>query len=249
MARKKPKPDPDRPMNEAEWERFLQESDARAAKYGELLETLMDDPNRDEIIDHEMGWDDVERRVENLLRDQEDAEGNDDEDDDDDDNSDDDERPPGGWLASLPELTEEEQAEIQAEIDASDRELEEMPVYREAMTLATESLQLFAPLFERNEDDEDRIELLQEALSGATLVAAKITGSHAMGYEDDALCGAIVVLRKALAAAEQCHAGLEALKAQGIMEAAAADHLLARTTKIRPLLEHRIADLRSRVWW
>jgi hypothetical protein len=46
-----------RPWTEAQWERFMQQSDARSAKFGELLETLRDDPNCDGIIAHEMGWD------------------------------------------------------------------------------------------------------------------------------------------------------------------------------------------------
>src|SRR5438128_12641974 len=48
----------DRPMTEAEWEQMFKESDARAARYGDLLETLIDHPDRDEIIEKEMGWDD-----------------------------------------------------------------------------------------------------------------------------------------------------------------------------------------------
>ena len=48
---------PDLPMNEAQWRRMMQESDARSAKFGELLETLIDHPDRDEIINREMGWD------------------------------------------------------------------------------------------------------------------------------------------------------------------------------------------------
>jgi hypothetical protein len=45
------------PWGEDQWERFMKESDVRSARYGELLETLMDHPERDEIIAREMGWD------------------------------------------------------------------------------------------------------------------------------------------------------------------------------------------------
>src|SRR5690606_33785403 len=45
-----------RPMTEAEWERRFRENDLRAARYGDLFETLIDDPNRDEIVAREMGW-------------------------------------------------------------------------------------------------------------------------------------------------------------------------------------------------
>src|SRR5438445_697514 len=52
-------PDEDRPMNEEQWEAMLRESDNRAARYGELLETFMDHPDGDEIAGgHGMGYDD-----------------------------------------------------------------------------------------------------------------------------------------------------------------------------------------------
>jgi hypothetical protein len=42
---------------EAQWEALMKRSDARSSRYGELLETLIDDPGRDAKIDREMGWD------------------------------------------------------------------------------------------------------------------------------------------------------------------------------------------------
>lgn len=48
--------DSDRAWDEYEWERFLQQQDQKTEKYMELLEKYIDDPNRDEIVAHEMGW-------------------------------------------------------------------------------------------------------------------------------------------------------------------------------------------------
>src|SRR5882724_8014397 len=42
--------------DEYEWERFLQQQDGKTEKYMQLLETYLDDPERDEIIAREMGW-------------------------------------------------------------------------------------------------------------------------------------------------------------------------------------------------
>lgn len=47
--------------SEEEWDEFrceelLRESDARGAKYGELLKKYLNHPDRDRIIAHEMGW-------------------------------------------------------------------------------------------------------------------------------------------------------------------------------------------------
>src|SRR5687767_6541933 len=52
-------PEGDKPMNEEQWEAFMREGDLRAARFGELLETLIDHPNRDEIVAREMGWDEI----------------------------------------------------------------------------------------------------------------------------------------------------------------------------------------------
>ena len=49
--------DQELPWTEAQWEAFMRRSDVRSAKFGELLETLHDDPDRHAKIDHEMGWD------------------------------------------------------------------------------------------------------------------------------------------------------------------------------------------------
>src|SRR5437588_9209391 len=51
--------DPDEPekiWDEYDWERFLQQQDRKTEKYMELLERYIDDPNRDQIIAREMGW-------------------------------------------------------------------------------------------------------------------------------------------------------------------------------------------------
>jgi len=48
--------EPERIWDEYEWERFLQQQDGKTEKYMQLLETYLDDPDRDEIIAREMGW-------------------------------------------------------------------------------------------------------------------------------------------------------------------------------------------------
>lgn len=42
--------------DEYDWERFLQEQDQKTEKYMQLVETYLDNPQRDEIIAREMGW-------------------------------------------------------------------------------------------------------------------------------------------------------------------------------------------------
>jgi len=45
--------------DEYDWEQFLQQQDQRTEKYMELLEKYIDDPQRDEIIAREMGWNQI----------------------------------------------------------------------------------------------------------------------------------------------------------------------------------------------
>jgi hypothetical protein len=47
---------PEKAWDEYDWERFFQEQDRKTEKYMELLERYIDDPNRDQIIAREMGW-------------------------------------------------------------------------------------------------------------------------------------------------------------------------------------------------
>jgi len=47
-----------RPMTEEEWEKMMRESDLKAARFGELLETFHEDPNCHQIVAREMGWHD-----------------------------------------------------------------------------------------------------------------------------------------------------------------------------------------------
>src|SRR3954470_7194573 len=49
-------PQPEKIWDEYDWERFLQQQDRKTEKYMELLERYIDDPNRDQIIAKEMGW-------------------------------------------------------------------------------------------------------------------------------------------------------------------------------------------------
>jgi hypothetical protein len=99
MARKKhdrEEPDggdyssPEKPWDEARWEAEFRRNDARADRFGELLETFMDHPDRDELVAREMGWDD---RADNLAeykraKDAGELDDNDDDDEEDDENAD-----------------------------------------------------------------------------------------------------------------------------------------------------------------
>src|SRR4051794_11779959 len=84
MSKSRKPPPEDRPMNEQEGEDFMREGGLRAARYGELLETLIDHPDRDEIVAREMGWDELADAVAEEKRLGPSFESDDEEDEDDD---------------------------------------------------------------------------------------------------------------------------------------------------------------------
>lgn len=64
--------EPERPWTEEQWERFMQEADVRAARFGELLETQINHPDQDIDIRREMGWGDEREEDSPFEREQED---------------------------------------------------------------------------------------------------------------------------------------------------------------------------------
>jgi hypothetical protein len=48
--------EPEKIWDEHDWERFLRQQDRKTDQYMELLEKYIDDPDRDQIIAREMGW-------------------------------------------------------------------------------------------------------------------------------------------------------------------------------------------------
>src|ERR1700761_5539989 len=91
--------EPDKIWDEYDWERFLQQQDRKTEKYMELLERYIDDPNRDQIIAREMGWEHLldkegqewAESVDSQFAEEIASHGDDDEVEDDDEEEDDDE--------------------------------------------------------------------------------------------------------------------------------------------------------------
>jgi hypothetical protein len=208
-----------RPWTEEEWERFMQKSDVRSAKFGELLETLRDDPGRDEIIAHEMGWD----------RDRDDEPAF--------------EMPDPADVDS--DFTDEEWEEI---CRRDEEALHAIPAYSRGFEWGLKVHKALKPFLEGNEDLDPDAPLV-EAFSRSLIVAAKIAAAHGMGYDEDALCGNIVCCKRSLEAAQRSVTALEELARQGTVPATTITPLLEEGREICTLVEQHIAELRSRVWW
>ena len=210
----------DRPWTEEQWERFMERSDARSAKFGELFETFIDHPDCDEIIAREMGWNEPEEA--------DDA---------------DDEEEPDAW--EVPEVeTDEDWEATRREHEAA---LKAIPAYSQGFEFGLKVHHTLKPYFIPDQEDQD--EDLIEAVSGGRTVAAKIAGGHGMGYDDDTLCGNIVCCKRSLAAANECLRGLHSLLDRRVIPAEVLDPLIEECKEVRALVEEHIAQLRSRVWW
>jgi len=216
--------DDDRPWNEEQWEEFMKRSDVRSAKYGELLETFIDHPDRDEIIDREMGWDQDEggeTEEEEAARIEE-------------------------WNRICEEALDD--PDIEREMEERDRQLKSMPAYQKAFGFAIKVHNELKFLFTEDEDEEPDEDLM-DLLGSSGLVGAKIAGGHGMGYEEHSLCGNIVNCKRALKAADESLESLKALRERKVISAELSEELMRDAEEVRRLVAERVEELRQRVWW
>lgn len=217
-----PEPADDRPMTEAEWERFMQESDARSARFGELFETLIDHPERDAIIAREMGWDRRESDPEFVDAMNEAAEA---------------------------ALAEKSAGPLDNRGDPFDDEdgYQSLPAYQKAFEWGLRVHDVLEPRCEalRASHDLD----LEDAIGGSMTVGAKLASGYAMHDSEDMPGGCIVKCRLGLEEAQKALAGLAAIAKSGLVPADQIESLIADGREVQQLVEAYLAELRSRVWW
>jgi len=138
---------PEEIWDEYVWERFLQQQDRNTEKYFQLLEKYHDDPDRDDIIAEEMGWDVFASAQE----DQEEVED---------------------FLAEATELlvgeTEEEEEDYEDEFE----EFTQSPVYEDTLRLHRWVNNLFNKRADLRENPEAVRFATRSAVCGAKLAAA-----------------------------------------------------------------------------
>jgi hypothetical protein len=147
---------PEKVWDEYDWERFLQQQDRKTEKYMELLERYIDDPNRDQIIAREMGW-------EHLL----DKEGQDWADNVDSQFAEE--------IAAQSEEEEDDDADAETESDNADMSegFEVHPLYQAAFALTTWSDQMFEECGESVQNHPAVVKFsTNAAVAGAKLAAA-----------------------------------------------------------------------------
>jgi hypothetical protein len=230
-----------RPWTEEQWEKMMRESDLRAARFGELLETLMDHPNRDVVVAREMGWEELADALEQNPHTEDEKIGPD--------------------MPMADELDEDaavgndvDDLDIEAAHEAENRRegLHLIPAFvvcERAAHAVMDALKPFDTTKARRNMDEPTQEFLGEAFIGIQISCAKISGGHAMGYEDDVLCGNIVNNKRALEGARQSVRAFEALKAKKALPDEMVDKLMPMLKEAEAAIEARIEELRAKVWW
>lgn len=227
------------PWTEKQWELFMRRSEARAAKFGEILETVKDHPDRDAIIDREMGWD----------------------------------REDEGYDDAEPSWMQSHDAEVDAVAEAfepgppaaepdeadealvmaarrRDRLHQDVPAYSLAYETGLRVHEALRPFMREHDGRDDEVaERLGEAFIHSLIPAAKIAGGHAMGYDDEVLCGNIVCNRIALDSTERSLDAIRWLRDRGVLPIDVAGTLLDGMIAVQHAISERIRELRQRVWW
>jgi len=218
--------------DEHDRERFLQRSDVRSAKFQELFETLLDHPDRDRLIAHDMGWTHTFKAC-----------GCDDKDCAECGQRFDCEAYEMLRMAADPE-------EIEDDPDAEDLiacfdQVLEIPAYCAADAFASrieEALREHAPQWAADDD-------LLQAIFSAQMVPARIAGGHGIGYERDSLCGNIANCKRAHRNLSDCMNHLRELETRNILPAVEMQGLRKEAEKVSVALQRWIESLRAKVWW
>lgn len=222
----------DRPWSETEWDAFLGRADFFSARYQELFETLADDPQRDQLIGREMGWDEPEPQPDApWLRELEHQAGSDVQEE----------------IASADGDVDDRSAGIHAQLDAEDAALNSIPAYRISLAFG-DAVRLAIMAMPQNGDTEPDDDLIQ-TLTQALAIATKVAAGHAIGYHDQVLGGNIAQCRRAMEAADACAISLQCVAQKKLMETETATRLQQQLTGVRDTLDLRLKELRSRVWW
>ncbi len=216
----------DKPMDEFGWEEFLKKNDEMVDKYAALMEKYMNDPNCDEIIAREMGWN-------HLLED------------------DGIERP---WLDEMNEAMEHGDeieegdawkvtAGIEDESEYDIPNFRKDPLYQLGFSFAVDFIKWFNELPEKIQNDAD----LLEAVRNATIPGAKIAGAVSIDDEDkDQLGMRLATYKRGLVAANKTLLALSGVKAKNLINQQIIFPFIKRATELRNALAVRVLEIRDR---
>lgn len=213
------------PWDEHRWERFLQESDRRTEKFGQLLERYQDHPDRDAIIAREMGWDsedsDDDEELEDWQKEQlADSAGS----------------APRSEASEVDDQIDE--AEFQEYLAAEERRPKD-PLFLEAQEYTHQLLKLV----DQAKEDPAHRSINDALVGGAMICAAKLT-ILSRGTRPE-IGMVIAYAKRALKGLTDSLGAIEPARAAGILSPAQASLVQAAAFQVRSGIIQRMGDLRA----
>ncbi len=212
--------------DEDDWERFLQKADVRNAKYMELFETLHNHPDCDDLIAKEMGWDHKYEDCDDKNKSCDDCEKNNE--------------------CHIYEINQIFDKSIECH-EATERDVEDVKkitAYKRSYEFCIRLREYF-----KNNRGIETDENTRDAITASSIVPAKISGGHGMGYEKDSLCGNIANCKRSLKNASKCIYLLEMVRASASFPEDEVNILIGEAIKVEREVIKWIEDLRSKIWW
>lgn len=204
-----------RPWDEHRWERFLQDSDRRTEKFGQLLEKYQDHPDRDAIIAREMGWDA--------------GSGEDDEDLDE-------------WQRRELEAAargEDEDDDLDADAEEAEYERLQHPLFQQAQAYVHRLLRLL-----HGRDDPAHRSVQEPLVGGAMICAAKLS-VLSLGEPRPELGMIIAYAKRGLKALTDSLGAIEPARRIGLLDPAQARELQAQAFDVRGGIVALMGELRA----
>lgn len=208
--------------DEFKWEEFMREQDKKVDRLMELFLRYQDDPNCEQIIEQEMGWD--------SLRDA-DEEGSDVTDFDYEEEMED-------------ELDEGDEWKAVAGYEGSHRLHSHhlIPAFQSAYAFALRAHRFVESLPMQNRSDSSVVEFV----SNAMIAPAKLAGGSGMGYDLEQLGGNIACCKRGLAASNLALDALREMKKKGLVGEDDYRSLMRDAFEVRNAIASHILDLRER---
>ena len=138
------------------------------------------------------------------------------------------------------------------EPDDESEPAESIPAYKLAHVVGLEVMRAVQAVTAETESaqyPETVNERLQSAVGHALMPASKLSGGHAMGYDDEVLGGHIVYCKSALEAAVTARDDVRWLTEQHVLPVPKGEYLVQRLDNVRAAIETRLSELRGNIWW
>ncbi len=216
--------DDDEIWDEFEWEKFMTEQDRKTDMFMELMDRYKDDPNRDEILAREMGWNKGTSNDEGIS---------------------------GEELMQelLDEDNEGEEWKLAAGLqqDEADDDLElhhfkKIPAFQKAHEFGLRAQNMIQDMTDKMREDTDVIDFFSNVL----ITAAKMAGGASYSEDIRLLGGNIAYCKRALNAANKAIESLQLLRERSVINEGLYLSLSKDAKEVRDEIALYVVELRDR---